>query len=162
MLRTRMILVGLLVVLSGTIGPAPRARAQDPPVTRLITPVRGCPICDLWLRYESNILRAKQEVGPIQHGVFYFYHSNDPSVIEALIRFANERDLLERDLARDPELRAHLGLACHHREDHQMAISLELSTSARGFLALRRSEVHGPMLQSQAARVVRDKIPIWF
>jgi hypothetical protein len=162
LLRKRNLRAGLLAgLLAAVLLPAP-VHAQDPPVTRLISPVRGCPICDLWLRYEDVILRAKQEVGPIQHGVFYFYHSSDPSVIEPLIRFANERNLLERSLAGNPEQRSHLGLACHHREDRQMGISLEISTSARGFLVLRRSEAYGPMLQAQSARVVRDKIPIWF
>ena len=137
------------------------ASAQEP--LRLKSPVAGCPVCELWLRYEDIVLEARQEVGALHQGVFYFYHAEDPGVIEPLIRFAHERDELEAKLRRDPALRRKLGEACGHR-DHAGLVHLEISTSARGIFAILTATDPGMLdeLRTEAGRAVRGKIPVWF
>ena len=79
------------VLLILGLGGSPTLSAYGAPASHRLTPaVPGCPICDLWLEYEDIVLRTKQEVGSLKDGVFYFYHSDEPAVIEPLIRFAHE------------------------------------------------------------------------
>ena len=132
-------------------------------VLRLRTPVPGCPVCELWLRYEDVVLKARQEVGGLETGVFYFYHAEDPATIEGLIRFAHERAELESKLRKSAALRRSLGEVCGHRY-HAGSAHLEISTSARGMFALLTDQ--NPAMQAElraeAGRAVRGKIPVWF
>jgi hypothetical protein len=148
----------LLVGLSDRPTPA-----QPTSPLRLKTPVSGCPVCELWLRYEDIVLESQQEVGGLHHGVFYFYHAEDPAIIEPLIRFAHERDELEDRLRHDASLRRRLGEVCGHRY-HEGFVHLEISTSARGMFALLTADDPGMQdeLRTEAGRAVRGKIPVWF
>ena len=144
--------------------PVPAVHAAPPTsVLRLRTPVPGCPVCGLWLRYEDVVLKARQEVGGLEMGVFYFYHAEDPATIEGLIRFAHERAELETNLRKDAALRRSLGEVCGHRY-HAGSVHLEISTSARGMFALLTDQ--NPAMQAElraeAGRAVRGKIPVWF
>jgi len=152
----------VLAVLGATAATA--AAPTDPQELRLRPVVPGCPICDLWLRYEDVVLQAKQEVAPLEKGILYFYHSDDPAVIEPLIRFANERARLQKQLEEDPDLRARLGLACGHTPNPVRPEHLEISTSARGIYALITTDDPTTLqqLRSQASRVVLSKLPLWF
>src|SRR5215813_6246612 len=76
----------------------PAPATESPSALRLKAPVPGCPVCDIWLHYENVVLQSQQEVGALHRGVFYFYHAEDPAVIEPLIRFAHEREELEARL----------------------------------------------------------------
>jgi hypothetical protein len=157
------LLIGTMTVclmgLSYRCAPA----ADRPSALRLKTPVPGCPVCDIWLHYENVVLQAQQEVGALQKGVFYFYHAEDPGVIEPLIRFAHEREELETRLRQAPALRNRLGEVCGHRY-HEGHVHLEISTSARGMFALLTSDdpVMQNELRAEAGRAVRGKIPVWF
>jgi len=161
-MRNKLILGALIAALGGSLSSA--AAPTDPQRFRLLQPVPGCPVCDLWLRYEDVVLQAEQEVAPLEHGVLYFYHSEDPAVIEPLIRFANERAQLQKRLAASPELRARLGLGCGHTPNPTRPERLEISTSARGIYALITTDDPTTLaqLRSQASRVVLSKLPLWF
>lgn len=158
----KLIPLAVLAALGATAATA--AAPTDPQELRLRPVVRGCPICELWLRYEDVVLQAKQEVAPLENGILYFYHSDDPAVIEPLIRFANERAHLEKELQENPELRAHLGMACGHTPNPVRPEHLEISTSARGIIALITTDDPTTLqqLRSQASRVVLSKLPLWF
>lgn len=150
-----------LLALAGVLLARP---GDSAPNLRLRPPVAGCPVCDLWLQYEDVVLQAKQEVGPLKDGILYFYHSDRPSVIEPLIRFAHERaDLMDR-LQTDPELMEQLGGPCGHDSEARAEISMEISTSARGIFVLIRSPDPTTYwrLRFQAGRAVRSQIPVWF
>jgi len=131
---------------------------------RLRPPVPRCPVCDLWLRYEDVVLQAQQEIGPLRHGVFYFYHASDPGVIEPLIRFALERAELEETLRADPGKRRSLGEVCGHQAHAALGIDLEISTSAHGIVALLTSGDRAVLeeLRLEASRAMRGRIPVWF
>ncbi len=162
MRNIRSICLATLLVAAGT-GMA--AIPADPaPTLRLRPPVTGCPICELWIQYEDVVLQAKQEVGPLENGVVYFYHSNQPSVIEPLIRFAHERVDLAEAIRTRPEVREQLGGPCGHRPAFSVGIRIEISTSARGIFALLTStnSTTYTMLRFQAGRAVRSKMPVWF
>jgi hypothetical protein len=157
--RFALFLLGTALLLG-----ASASTAEEPTsALRLKSPVAGCPVCDLWLRYEDVVLQARQEVGALHQGVFYFYHAEDPGVIEPLIRFAHERAELEAKLHQDPALRRALGEACGHRY-HAGLVHLEISTSARGIFALLTATDPGMLdeLRTEAGRAVRGKIPVWF
>jgi hypothetical protein len=156
--------VEILVPFCVAVGLSTASVAGPSPVLRLRPPVSGCPVCELWLEYEDVILRAKQEVGPLEDGVLYFYHSADPSVIEPMIRFAHERSNLAETIRSDPAVRESLGGACGHGPGASTDIDLEISTSARGIFALIRSSDRATYtrLRFQAGRAVRSQIPVWF
>lgn len=139
------------------------AAAQEP-APSLRTPVEGCPVCEIWLQHQEVVLRAKQEVGQLHDGVIYFYHSNDPAVIEPLIRFAYERRNLEAALDADPARREALGRACGHLPGNTARVRLEISTSARGIFALLRTSDPETfrILRAEAQRAVRSRLPVWF
>lgn len=161
-LRTALFAGAMTLYLVGlSQGAAPAAGPSS--ALRLKTPVPGCPVCDIWLHYESVVLEAQQEVGALQNGVFYFYHAEDPGIIEPLIRFAHEREELEVRLRQVPTLRRRLGEACGHRY-HENLVHLEITTSARGMFALLTADdaaMQGE-LRAEAGRAVRSKIPVWF
>jgi hypothetical protein len=139
------------------------AARETPPNPRLLLAVPGCPVCDLWLEYEDIVLRAKQEVGPLPHGVLYFYHSDDPAIIEPLIRFAHERSKLAARLSQDAALREALGGPCRHRE-LAAPVDLQVSTSARGIFAIVTTSDPSTFgwLRDKARMATRSKIPFWF
>jgi hypothetical protein len=152
----------VFLILAGSIF---MSTPGDPsPNLRLRPPVAGCPVCDLWLEYEDVILRAKQEVGPLRDGILYFYHSDEPSVIEPMIRFAHEREDLAEAIRADPDLINSLGGPCGHGPNAHADIQLQISTSARGIFALVTSSdpTTNTRLRFQAGRAVRSKIPVWF
>jgi hypothetical protein len=161
-LRTVLFVGALTVSLVGLSDHSlPAAESSSP--LRLKTPVPGCPVCDVWLHYENVVLETQQEVGALPQGVFYFYHAEDPAVIEPLIRFAHEREELEARLRQAPALRRRLGEACGHRY-HEGLVHLEISTSARGIFALLTADDPAMKneLRAEAGRAVRGKIPVWF
>jgi hypothetical protein len=160
-MRLRTAVLFMILLLTG-LSERPGG-AAEPSALRLRTPIAGCPVCELWLRYEDVVLQAQQEVGALHQGVFYFYHAEDPSVIEALIRFAHERAELEARLHQDPALRRRLGEWCGHR-NHAGFVHLEISTSARGMFALLTATdpTMQDELRAEAGRAARGKIPVWF
>ena len=131
---------------------------------RLNPPVAGCPVCELWLEYEDVVLLADQEVAKIEDGVLYFYHSDDPSVIEPLIRFAYERQALAVAIRTDPGIQERLGRPCTHTSLLGTSTRLEITTSARGVVAILRSSNAATVgvLKAQAKRALRSKYPLWF
>jgi hypothetical protein len=166
----RILAIGVCLVLGGLPeGLAQTPGGEEPPSSaansnpRLLIPVAGCPVCDLWREYEDIILQAKQEVGPLPDGVLYFYYAADPAVIEPLIRFAHERDKLADRLARDPELRDQLGERCFHRR-LAGTVTMEISTSARGIFAILTATDPGMFgwLRDKARMATRQKVPFWF
>ena len=161
-LRTALFVGATTLYLVG-LSHRPAPATESPSALRLKTPVPGCPLCDIWLHYENVVLQAQQEVGGLRQGVFYFYHAEDPAVIEPLIRFAHERDELETRLRQAPALRRRLGEVCGHRY-HEGLVHLEISTSARGIFALLTSDDPAMQneLRAEAGRAVRGKIPVWF
>ena len=161
-LHTALVAGVMILSLAGLSGrPAPAT--ESPSALRLKAPVPGCPVCDIWLHYENVVLEAQQEVGALRHGVFYFYHAEDPAVIEPLIRFGHEREELETRLRQAPALRRRLGEMCGHRY-HEGLVHLEISTSARGIFALLTADdpAMREELRAEAGRAVRGKIPVWF
>jgi len=163
LMRVRFALVAAAMLLP-LVGLFPHSTtAESPTSLRLKAPVPGCPVCDLWLQYESIVLQTQQEVGALHQGVFYFYHAEDPSIIEPLIRFAHEREELEARLREVPLLRHRLGESCGHRY-HEGSVHLEITTSARGIFALLTSADPAMQdeLRAEAGRAVRGKIPVWF
>ena len=152
----------VFLILAGAIfAPTP----GDPsPNLRLHPPVDGCPVCELWLEYEDVILRAKQEVGPLRDGILYFYHSEEPSVIEPLIRFAHEREDLAKAIRSDPDVLRRLGGPCGHGPSAHADIELQISTSARGIFALLTSSDLPTYrdLRREGSMAVVSKIPVWF
>lgn len=150
-----------LILAGAMFAPTP---ADPTPNLRLHPPVRGCPVCELWLEYEDVILRAKQEVGPLRDGILYFYHSEEPSVIEPLIRFAHEREDLAKTIRSDPDMLRRLGSPCGHRLSAHSDIELQISTSARGIFALLTSSDQATYraLLREGSKAVVSKIPVWF
>jgi|RhiMetdeSRZDD1v2_1073273.scaffolds.fasta_scaffold603223_2 hypothetical protein len=161
-LRTALF-VGVMTVSLVSLSDRSTPATESSSALRLKTPVPGCPVCDIWLHYENVVLETQQEVGAIRQGVFYFYHAEDPAVIEPLIRFAHEREELEARLRQAPALRRRLGEACGHRY-HDSLVHLEISTSARGIFALLTADDPAMQdeLRAEAGRAVRGKIPVWF
>jgi hypothetical protein len=157
---------GALLLLAALL--ALPAVAQELPATarehraddELRPAVAGCPVCDLWLRYREVILQASQEVGSLENGVIYFYHAQNPGVIEPLVRFAYQRAELEASLRGDPSLRARLGEACEHNLLGDGSVRLEISTGAHGFFAILTSADREIVsrLQEEASQAVRGRI----
>jgi hypothetical protein len=155
--------VGVVTVSLVSLSDRSIPATESPSALRLKTPVSGCPVCDIWLHYENVVLETQQEVGALRQGVFYFYHAEDPTVIEPLIRFAHERAELEARLRQAPALRHRLGEVCGHRY-HEGFVHLEITTSARGIFALLTADDPAMQneLRAEAGRAVRGKIPVWF
>ena len=126
--------------------------------------VPGCPVCDLWSRYQEVFPLARQEVGSLRRGVIYYYYSNDPSVAEPLLRFAYERQELATRLAAEPELRSRLGQACGHDVLGSNLVQLQISTGAHGVFAIltsdRESIIH--RLHLEASLAVRSRTTVRF
>jgi len=143
------------------LGVLPAAAA---PMFRPPNPTPGCPVCELWLEYEPDILLAKQEIGELPDGIVCFYHASDPDIIESLIRFAYARKALEERFDRDPELRRSLGVRCGHARSESAPVELEISTSARGFFAIVTSSdpYISNTLKVQGSLAVRNRLPVWF
>ena len=122
--------------------------------------VGGCPVCDLWSRYEPVVLQARQEVGKLENGVIYFFHADDPSVIEPLIRFAYEREEMETKVASDPSVRRRLGHVCGHDLLGSGRVRLQISTGAHGFFAILTStdSTTVRMLQEEASKAARGRL----
>lgn len=161
------VMIQIILILAiglGFAGPAWAQSEEAPAANRLRLPVSGCPVCDLWLKYEDVFLRAKQEVGRLDHGVFYFHHSDDPEIIESLIRFAHERQSLARALETDESLRIRLGRSCGHSRVVADSIHLEVSTSARGALAILRStdETYLSAIRKDAELATLSQVPAWY
>ncbi len=142
----------------------PPAAAQSPARGELRPSVPGCPLCELWNRYQDWFLQAHQEVGSLKNGVVYFYHSDNPSVIEVLIRFAYEREALQTKLDADPELRQKLGRACGHDSMVDGTVRVEVSVAAHGVFAILTAPNRGTVraLQAEASRALRDRLTLRF
>jgi hypothetical protein len=158
-----LLLLLLSAVLAGPVSAvlAGPALAQDPSFTPQAAEP-GCPVCEIWVHYDGVIRRAGQEVGRLRQGVIYFYHSDEPEIIEPLLRFAYERQALVRSIqTRGPHS---LGRACGHALREESGITVEISTGARGFFAILTSERPETVtrLWSEAAKVVPEKTPVWF
>lgn len=128
------------------------------------TVVVNCPVCRLWLRFENVVVRSKHEIAPLPGGVILFYHSDDPAVIEPLIRMANERVALAEALAADPALHARLGQACSHGVRDAAGIEITVTTSARGIFAIMTTGNSAVVreLRAAAQNAVRARVPLWF
>ena len=67
-------------------------------------------------------------------------------------------------LRNNPAKRKALGEMCGHRDHDALGIDLELSTTARGILALLTAHSRSTLveLRTEASQAVRGKIPVWF
>ncbi len=170
-----------LPVLVGILALSPTAPGQDRPAVPAVRPgapvlaqpdarhglkpyVPGCPVCDLWEIDGSIFLQARQEVGALENGVIYYYFSDNPAVIEQLIRFAYERRELEAALRTDRDLRQHLGQGCGHAMQGSGAVHLEISTGVQGVFAILTSTGKIPVdrLKKEASDAVRDNLLVRF
>jgi hypothetical protein len=178
-----------LPVLAGILALSPAAPGQDRPavpvarpnarvLTQPATPavaqpdarhglkpyVPGCPVCDLWEIDGTIFLQARQEVGALENGVIYYYFSDNPTVIEQLIRFAYERQELEAALRTDLGLRQHLGQGCGHAMQGSGAVHLEISTGVQGVFVILTSTGKIPVdrLKREASNAVRDNLLVRF
>jgi hypothetical protein len=126
--------------------------------------VPGCPVCDLWEIDGAIFLQARQEVGALDDGVIYYYFSDNPTVIEQLIRFAYERQELEAALRTDLGLRQHLGQRCGHAMQGSGAVHLEISTGVQGVFVILTSTGKIPVdrLKKEASDAVRDNLLVRF
>ncbi len=149
---------GLLLAL------APAGAQTPPPPGRIPGTVAGCPVCDLWNTNREVFLQAGQEVGSLQNGVVYYYHSDNPTVIEGLRRFAYERDRLSTRIRKDPDLQARMRMNNdYHGKLADGTVQVVISKEcAHGFFAIVTSDdpAMATLLHEQASRAVRgDLIP---
>lgn len=168
-----------LPVLAGILALSPTAPGQNRPADPVVRPVApaqpdarhglkpyvpGCPVCDLWEIDGAIFLQARQEVGALENGVIYYYFSDNPAVIEQLIRFAYERQELEAALRTDLGLRQHLGQRCGHAMQGSGAVHLEISTGVQGVFAILTSTGKIPVdrLKKEASDAVRDNLLVRF
>lgn len=115
---------------------------------------RTCPVCDLWDRHEADLRQALVEVGALDEGVVYLFHSSNFRVIEALQRFAYERQAIEED-GPVPEHAA--GRHPDGPAPHTGPLSVQIATSSHGFFALLTTTdpARGRALREQASRAMR-------
>ncbi len=153
----------VLACLLALSGPTP---AQDRYEARhgLKPHVPGCPVCALWEIDGAIFLQARQEVGALENGVIYYYFSDNPAVIEQLIRFAYERRELEAALRTDLGLRQNLGQACGHAMQGSGAVHLEISTGVQGVFVILTSTGKIPVdrLKKEASDAVRENLLVRF
>jgi hypothetical protein len=122
---------------------------------------RPDPVCALWMEFRDDVARARQEVGALANGIVYFYHSDDPAVIEPLLRFAYRRRALADSLTAQPAA----GIPdCEDAIRHTPPFDLEISTSAHGFFAILTSPRPDIVkhLQGLAAIAVTRRHAVWF
>jgi hypothetical protein len=144
---------GALLVFPG------RLAAQDAPAAGAAPP----PVCALWMEFQDDVARARQEVGALSNGIVYFYHSEDPAVIEPLLRFAYRRKALADSLrALPPSDEAYP--PCGEGIWHTPPFDLEISTAAHGFFAILTSPRPEIVkhLQGLAAIAVPRRLAVWF
>jgi hypothetical protein len=147
--------IGLALVGGALLAHA--AAAAEPPGQA------PAPVCALWTEFEDDVARARQEVGALSNGIIYFYHSEDPAVIEPLLRFAYRRQALADSLrgAAAPEAPE---AACGEGIWHTPPFDLEISTSAHGFFAILTSSRPDIVkhLQGLAAIAVPRRLAVRF